>query len=127
MSEEIIDMTNEVVEEITLAEVKADIPRVFAKPTETEPDVTFDFVLHKIQSAGMIRNKKTRMGVGNLYILNSKPEVQCFRSAYVQLEKHLIDNKHISKKGDELKKSVSLRYKTREGDTLTTKYIFEDL
>jgi len=114
--ETLIDESVEL-EEVTLEEIKANLPKVFMNPSKDEPDVSFDFKLNEIEKVKIAKNRKTKVGTADMIVLYSEPVINCFRNAYLQLCDFITKNK--------IKLPAMIRYVTREGADFNTKYIFE--
>lgn len=115
--EETLELDLDSLEEVTLKEIRANIPKVFMKPSEKKPNVSFDFVLNDIKKVKVIPKQKTRVGIQDMYVLNSVPEIRCFRNALAQLEDFIKD--------EGIKLPSNLHYETRTGSDYETTYIFE--
>lgn len=112
-----VDVDLENLEEITLDEIKANIPKVFMKPSDLQPDVAFDFLLNNIKKVKVIPRMKTRVGIQDMYVLDTVPQIRCFRNALTQLENFVEKNK--------IKLPATIHYETRTGADFDTVYIFE--
>ena len=112
--EKLEGINKEELETVTFEEIQR--PKVFKAPTEQEPEVSFDFVLHSM-NVKVIKNKQSKMGTQDLYILDSLPEIYSYRNAVKQLETFL--------KKEKVKLPANIEYVTREGSSFDTKYIFK--
>lgn len=109
---ETIDIEN--LHTITIKEIREQKPKIFG----TEP---FDFIVKDISKCWVKPNVKTSAGVGDMYILDTKPKIYTFSNAYEQLETFYIENN--------LKPNCKIRFLRKfipEGKkTYDTKYEFE--
>jgi len=114
--EEIENIRKEDLENTTLDEIVR--PRVFSKPTKENPNVSFDFIL-KSNNVKVIKDKPSKMGTSDLYILDTLPEIYTYRNAVIHLREFV--------KANGLKIPANLKYVTREGSDFDTSYIFEEV
>ena len=66
-------------ETITIDEVRQQKPRIFGEES-------FDFVVNDLSKALVVHEHKTRVGSGDLYVLDTLPRIYTFGNAYDQLE-----------------------------------------
>jgi len=98
----------------TIAEVRQKKPKIFDKES-------FDFVINDLSKALVVPEVETRSGVGDMYVLDTKPRIYTFGNAYDQLEKFCSRNN--------LSRGSKLKYLKKfipEGkDSFSTTYVFE--
>jgi len=99
---------------ITVDEMKAERPKIFG-------DESFSFAINDISKARVIRNVKTRVGVGNMYILDTNPRIYTFGNAWEQLQNFYAENKL---KSGSIVKYIE-KYIPEGKDSFSTTYKFE--
>ena len=104
----------EELQEITIKEIRDKKPKIFG----LEP---FEFIVKNISKARVKQNVKTQAGIGDMYILNTIPQIYTFSNAYEQLETFYIENN--------LKPNCQIKFVKKfipEGlKSYDTKYVFE--
>lgn len=81
-------------ETVTIEEVRDKKPRIFGKES-------FNFVVNDLSKALVVREHKTDVGFGDMYILDTTPAIYSFSNAYDQLEEFFKSNKLL--KGSKIK------------------------
>jgi len=113
--EQLEEIEEEELETITIEEVRELRPKIFE---ESKP---FVFVVGEIGKAKVRKNIKTRVGSGDMYILDTMPKIYTFANGYDQLVIFCKENK--VKKGDTLK--FVRKYIPEGKDSFATTYEFE--
>jgi len=112
--DELRDIDLNELETVTIKEVRESRPQIFG-------ETPFDFILGDLGKAKVRRNIKTRVGSGDMYILDTNPMIYTFSNGYDQLYRFVEENK--------LKPNAKIRYVRNyipEGkDSFATTYEFE--
>ncbi len=99
---------------VTIESIRQLKPRIFDKES-------FTFVVNDLSKALVITDHPTKVGSGNLYVLDTVPKIYTFGNAYDQLERFY--------KGNNLVRGSKITYMKKfipEGkESFDTKYLFE--
>ena len=100
---------------VTIESIRQQKPRIFDKES-------FTFVVNDLSKALVITDHPTKVGSGNMYVLDTVSRIYTFGNAYDQLEKFY--------KEHNLAKGSKIRYVRKfipEGkESFDTKYLFEE-
>jgi len=101
-------------ETVTIQEIRELKPRIFGENS-------FKFIINDLGKAKVLKKVKTRVGFGDMYILDTVPVIYTFGNAYDQLEEFVQSNR--------LKPKATIKFVKKfipEGkDSYDTQYIFE--
>lgn len=101
---------------VTIESIRQQKPKIFDKES-------FTFVVNDLSKALVITDHPTKVGSGNMYVLDTVPKIYTFGNAYDQLENFY--KKHNMVRGSKI---TYLKKFIPEGkESFDTKYLFEEV